>query len=335
MRTDSSRWESVVDLPGTLELDAAVLGRQATPPVIADEFPDAPPGLPHVRAEEAADRGVMTFRFDCLNVFTNGPVDAAIPNAPPLQKGLRIRFFSVVARPGAAGGDSLVFLREEPLDPSGAVHVDDIPADSPAFEQLVDAEGRVVRSTRGPAHVAGFNFSRLGAGTKCVGCHTGHSTLPVPTNNWRAKWFNAAPSAEVTVSSLGAGSATAAVDRRTLGPVSEVAWVAASTHDEHLRLAWKTAVEVKSLVLYSVHSESAEGTNQRIREVLVTFFRGDREVKRLVVRRELSPKGTRIDCEPVQVDAVVISPTRVTGLVQRRPQVALAEVEAIARLPED
>jgi hypothetical protein len=318
-----------------LELDAAVLERQAVPPVIPDEFPDAPASLPHVRADAAADRSATTFRFDCLNVFTNAPVDAAIPDAPPLQKGLRIRFYAVVARPGAAGGDSLVFLREEPIDPSGAVHVDDIPADSPSFEQLVDAQGRVVRSSRGPAHVAGFNFARLGAGTKCVGCHTGHSTIAVPPNNWRAKWFNAAPSAAVTASSLGAGSASAAVDRRTDGPASQVAWVAADTEGEHLRLEWKTAVEVRAIVLYSVQLEPSEGTNQRIREVLVTFFLGGHEVKRLVARRELSPKGTRIECEPVQVDAVEIAPTRVTGLVQRRSQVALAEVEAIARLPED
>jgi hypothetical protein len=47
------------------------------------------------------------------------------------------------------------------------------------FEQLVDADGRVLRSADGPAHVAGFNSGRAGATAACVGCHTGHSTIVV------------------------------------------------------------------------------------------------------------------------------------------------------------
>jgi len=304
------------------------------PPVAPEEFPDPAGAIPNSRVAQVTDVGTTTFRFDCLNVFTNAAVDAAVPDAPPLQRGLRIRFFSVVTRPQAAGGDSLVFLREVPIDASGAVHVDDILADAPAFEQLVDSEGRVVRSPRGPAHVAGFNFGRLGAGTKCVGCHTGHSTIPVPTNNWRAKWFNAAPSAEVTATSA-AGNPRAAVDRRTRGPAEQVAWVAGSTRGERIRLSWRTPVEVRAVVLYSVHSEPSEGTNQRIRETELDFLREGVSVKHLRIRRDLSPKGTRIDCEPVLVDAIEIAPTRVTGLVGRRPVLALAEIEAIARLLED
>jgi hypothetical protein len=331
---DGRRFERILDLPGTAEMDVAVLAPRKRPPVAPEEFPDPAGSIPNSRVSQVTDVGTTTFRFDCLNVFTNAAVDAPVPDAPPLQRGLRIRFYSVVTRPQAAGGDSLVFLREVPIDASGAVHVDDILADAPAFEQLVDSEGRVVRSPRGPAHVAGFNFGRLGAGTKCVGCHTGHSTIPVPTNNWRAKWFNAAPSAEVTATSA-AGSPRAAVDRRTRGPAEQVAWVANGTRGERIRLSWRTPVEVRAVVLYSVHSEPSEGTNQRIRETDLDFLREGVSVKHLRIRRDLSPKGTRIDCEPVLVDAIEIAPTRVTGLVGRRPVLALAEIEAIARLLED
>jgi hypothetical protein len=183
--------------------------------------------------------------------------------------------------------------------------------------------------------VPGFNFARLGAGTKCVGCHTGHSQIQVPINNFKAKWFNGAPSAEVTASSVGAGSARGVVDRRTRGGPAEVAWVAQGTQGEWIRLAWNRAVEVRSLVLYAVAEESSAGTSLRVRETEITFWRDGREVKRLDVRRELGTKGTRIDCEPVRVDAIRVSPVRISGLVQRRAASALAEIEAIVRLVED
>jgi hypothetical protein len=47
------------------------------------------------------------------------------------------------------------------------------------FEQVVDARGRLLRSASGPAHVAGFNASAPGE-RRCVGCHVGHSAIPVP-----------------------------------------------------------------------------------------------------------------------------------------------------------
>jgi hypothetical protein len=47
------------------------------------------------------------------------------------------------------------------------------------FEQVVDRSGHVLMSASGPAHVAGFNASAPGE-RRCVGCHVGHSALPVP-----------------------------------------------------------------------------------------------------------------------------------------------------------
>lgn len=334
LRTDGRDPVLVVDLAGTLELDAAVLAHRPVPPIVAGECEVGAPELPLTRVRQLADSS-HTFRFDCLNVFANGPVDGPIPTAPLLAQDLRIRFYGVLARPQSAGGDTLVLVREEPVSPSGAVHVDDIRADTPLFEQLVDAEGHVVRAARGPAHVPGYNFARLGSGTKCVGCHTGHSALEVPKNYWSGKWFNAAPSAEVWVSSLGGGSAKALVDRRTRGPAGEVAWVAATADGEVVRLQWKTTVEVSRLVLYALASESKAGTNVRVLQTEIHFFRDGKPVKRLRVRETLSPQGTRVDCEPVRVDAVEVRPIRVTGRVERRSAVALAEIETIARLVED
>jgi hypothetical protein len=339
MRVDGSGIASVLDLPGTHELDAAVLAPRPVPPVLIGECDVLAPEIPLTRADELADSS-YTFRFDCLNVFATGPVNSAFPDAPPLARGLRIRFYGALARPDEAAGDSLVLIREMPVDPSGAIHVDDIRADTPLFEQLVDAEGRVVRSVRGPAHVPGFNFSRHGSGTKCIGCHAGHSALPAPANNWRAKWFNASPSAEVAVSSLAAGSARALVDRRTEGPADEVGWISGDPRGASVRLAWHTPIEVRGLVLYSVNAVFSDVASHaaprlRVHETEVVFRHAGREVKRLTVRRALSPKGTPVDCEPVRVDAIEIHPTRVSGRFRNRPAAAMAEIVTFARLIED
>jgi len=339
MRSDGSNVAAVLDEPGLHELDPAILASRPAPPILVGQCEVPAPELPLTHAFELADSS-YTFRFDCGNVFATGPLNSTFPDAPPLGRGLRIRFFGVVARPEAAGGDSLVLVREMPVDPSGAIHVDDIRADTPLFEQLVDAQGRVIRSARGPAHVPGFNFARLGAGTKCVGCHAGHSALPVPINNWRAKWFNASPSAVVTVSSLAAGSAQALVDRQTRGPIEDVGWVSEAAAGASVRLSWNTPIEVRGLVLYSVSAVSSEVASHatprlQVHETEIVFLHAGREVKRLSVRRILSPQGTRVDCEPVRVDAIEIYPTRVSGRFRNRSAAALAEIETFARLVED
>lgn len=325
----------VADLPGTLELDAAVLAPRPRPPVPSENFTGQPASeVPNLTPHQPRD-SVTTFRFDCLNVFTNAPVDAAIPDAPAAQRDIRIRFYTPVARPRADGGDSLLLLYEVPVEASGAVHVEDMAADTPMFEQLVDATGKVLRSTRGPAHGGGYNFARLGAGTKCVGCHTGHSTIEPATNYWRAKWFNAAPSARIWASSSALGSPRNLVDRRTRGPFDQVAWAAAPADSGQIRLTWQVPIEVRALVLYAVGTDTQMGTNLRIRETLLVFRDNGREVKRLTVRQLLSARGTRIECDPVRVDTIEITPLRASGIVDRRRTVGLAEIETIARVLED
>lgn len=333
---DGSRIEKLVDLPESLELDAVVLAPRRTPPVIAEGFSDFPRSFPVVRETQLKD-SVTTFRFDCLNVFTNAAVDAPFPDAPPFDQGLRIRFYAALSRPGRPGADSVVLLRETPVDPSGAVHEHELPADTPMFEQLVDAHGHVLRSVTGPAHVPGFNSGRFGHGTKCVGCHIGHSAIPVAFSAHEGKRFNASPSASVSASSVAEGTAgvRAAVDRRAKGPAGEVAWVSKGPNGEYLRLAWKRPIAVDSLVLYAISPQSNEGTNLRIHELEVIFFQSDREVRREDLKREVEPTGTRLACQGVRVDAIEVRPIRVTGRVHHRAAVGLAEIETLARLTED
>ena len=230
--------------------------------------------------------------------------------------------------PEAATGDTVVLIRESKLEASGAVHESDIPGDVPLFEQLVDENGRILRRAHGPAHVPGMNFSRIGSGTKCVGCHEGHSALPVPKNNFEAKWFNASPSARVTVSS-GTG-AEELVDRRAKGTMG---WVAGGAEGQWARLTWPLAVEARSIVLYAHHLDGKSRDDLHVRECQLVFYRDGHEVGTASSGR-VTPEGARIDFPPVRLDAIEVRPTRVSGTMGGRPAAALAEIETIARMIE-
>ncbi len=343
VRPDGTRLERVLDLPGTHELDPAPLVARRAPIFALDEgggIEDLAPLLPATTMAELT-RLDDTFRFDCLNVYATGPVDSPFPDAPKIGQDVRIRFYATLARPGAATGDSVVLVRESRIEASGAVHEHDIPGDVPLFEQLVDGRGRVLRSPRGPAHVPGANFSRAGAGTKCIGCHSGHSALPVPRNNLEAKWFNASPSATVEVAAKVAWGrpGAALVDRKARGPVLLTGWVAPLPARGRplpgARLEWPIPIEVRAVVLYAPWPDRKAGTDLEVRGARLTFWRGGAQVGQHIVARTLSPHGTRTEFPPVRLDAITVVPTAVRGRVEGRPAVALAEVETDARLIED
>jgi hypothetical protein len=197
VNADGSRLTRVLDLPATLELDAAPVVRQPEPPreetPEGDELedpleatrsaaaqrwpvPGLPPDLPATRAEWIGG-GRGTFRFHDLDVFADGPPGSPARGAAPRTPGARIRFFATLARAERAGGDTAVMLREVAIGPRGEVDERGLPADTPMFEQLVDAAGRVLITARGPAHGAGLNAGVAGFTSRCVGCHVGHSTL--------------------------------------------------------------------------------------------------------------------------------------------------------------
>jgi hypothetical protein len=174
MNKDGSRIEKVFDLLGSFELDAA--------PVVARR-------LRHIPSDPfASDRGASdvtasvtgSFRFHSLDVFGGSHARAGVRAAPPRTPGARIRFWKT--EPGEREGvdaDSAIVIREVPIRPDGSVD-EILPADTPLFEQLIDAHGKVLRSADGPAHVAGYNWGRHGTEVRCVGCHIGHSLAPVP-----------------------------------------------------------------------------------------------------------------------------------------------------------
>jgi hypothetical protein len=191
---DGSHLERVLDLPGTLELDAApILAHRAPPPEVRPEGDELEGSTaPRVIIDYPQSHfafpafnwigGHGTFRFHDLDVFADGPKGSPTRGAAPRIEGARIRFFATLARLEREGGDTAVLIREAPVGPNGEVNERELPADTPMFEQLVDAHGHVLMTAHGPAHVAGSNAGVAGLTTRCVGCHLGHSTLPVPSS---------------------------------------------------------------------------------------------------------------------------------------------------------
>src|SRR5262245_13034463 len=132
----------------------------------------------------------------------------------PVGSANTIRFFIDHQRSQQSGSheslDWPILLDELPVNPDGSVTALS-PANVPLFEQIrtkkpnytVPLTGRTVLPTemRGAAHVAGMNFGRPGDVVQCVGCHAGHTMIPMPANLEDAKWTNLAPGAKVTVSS--------------------------------------------------------------------------------------------------------------------------------------
>lgn len=335
--------ERLLDFTGTNELDAAPLVALPLPPVLQDGVEPENDDLPPTEDPETYGGLVKTFRFDCGNVFFNAPVDAPIPDAPRITRGTRIRFFANFQRQNPTGRDPAILIREADLTARGGVHEHDIPADMPIFEQLIDGDGNVVTTPAGKlAHVSGLNFARIGEGTKCVGCHPGHSVLPVPKNFSTAEWFNASTSATVTASSVWAPPAGFAapcpperlVDRRARNDSLDVAWVAAGRDGESAVLHWPIPVEVSRFVLYGIRSNLNAGTDLRVESCRITLYRNDMISRRIETGR-IPPGGTEVTLAPTVIDSARVEITRSRGRVLRRQVVGLAEIETIARIASE
>ncbi len=219
----------------------------------------------------------------------------------------------------------------------GAVDESGLPAGTPMFEQIVDRTGRILRTARGPAHGLGSNAAAEGETMRCVGCHLGHSTLLErrPRAYADPRWFDAAPSAEVTASSSSAGTAgpRAAVDRRAHGAAAEVAWVAGGDRDPWLRLAWSVPLVVRSVVLYAPRGSGGGGPGRRAWELVA--LRAGRETMKRELARAPSGSGRRIALGGVTLDALELRASRARTGERGRAPVAIAEVEVFARLAAD
>ena len=324
---DGAEPRRVVDLPGTLELDAAPVVRRQLAPALEEAAARAAagPGLagPPLARDASSLARNGTFRFHCLNVFASGPLDRGGPAAPRPARSARVRFFAPLAAPGAPAGDSLVLVREAAVAADGSIDERGLPAGAPMFEQVVDAGGRVLLSGHGAAaHVPGFNVGVPGGTSRCIGCHAGHSTLLREGEPADPAWFNAAPVAVVRASSPAAGHRVEALtDRRTRGDAADVAWVPEPGAGATATLEWPVPIRLRELFIYGIHGARDEPCEVRL-------SLAGRGVDRLTLKAR--PGRNRVAPRtPITVDAIEVR--LAPGEAGRAPS-GLAEIEVIARL---
>ncbi len=256
------------DNPGTTELRSRLIRPRPIPPIIPDQVTTVASLLPPLAQGPYDIDG--TFTYNALNVYFNAPVDMDIVDAIPVGSAGTIRFFIDHQRTSYGFPERLdwpILLQEVPVDPDGSI-VATGPANVPLFEQIrtpkpdykVPLTGAGGSSfDTGAAHVAGLNFSPPGSVSTCVGCHAGHTMIPIPDNLADAKWTNLAPSAEVSVSSLGLdinNGGHGLIDRRVnLGEGNERYWLSQpeqSQSSQWVELTFPVPIKVRTVRLHNI-----------------------------------------------------------------------------------
>lgn len=328
----------IIDLPGTLELEPQVIVRKPIPPILQDEYPPIASELPPTEDPETHYSN-DAFRFDCMNIFTNGAVDEPMPDAPRITTGARIRFFMNVQRQNPHHPDPSLLLRTVDVFHRGGVHEPGLPADVPLFEQIVDSDGKVLTTTSGGfAHVSGMNYERMGSGTKCVGCHAGHSMLTVPVNGSVAEWFNAAPSARVTASSNFVDKNGRSfipqrlIDRQAQTGGDSVLWIANEAEGAAVALRWTIPLDVREVVLYGVKRDPGQNITLRVQNSKILLYYNSTEVGQVKSTGAISHSGTRIPLPGATIDSLTVLVTELSGVIFNSRLAALAEIEMSARI---
>jgi hypothetical protein len=227
-------------------------------------------------------------------------------------------------------GDTAVLVRESAVRDDGSVFETGLPAGVPMFEQIVDATGLPLATAHGGTQVPGFNYGAPGAVVRCLGCHTGHSTLAASGPDARFRRIDVAPLAELSASSRAPGMAGpgAAADGRTRGDAARIAWVAAGDSAEWLALAWAVPVRVDRVELWLPADDAAKGTALRLEGCRVELtHKGVRTAHGTI--GALAPGGAGIATGGVYCDRLELDLGRARGNVLGRRRVALAEVEVL------
>lgn len=339
---DGSGLTQIVDLPGTLELNAEVIKSRPVPnqPNYLLTFDQN--NVPPTTDPNTFYQGGL-FRFDCLNVFANAPVDTPIGNAPPITTNAKIRFFLQFQRQDPNGKDSPILFRETAVDYDGKVIQGDIPANVSMFEQITDSNGNVLVNSKGDvAHVTGMNFGTDGSGTKCVGCHAGHTLIKVPINITEGNFTNVSTSATVTESSfLSTGpdqfKGENAVDRKARNQDLKVNWIAGNNSpNQYIDLNWDIYIDIRKLRLYNIIPNPSNNTDIQVQDCEIFLYRDSVMVDHIASTGPLTTDGLIIPfSSPVTVTSMRVIVKNYTGTINNLDLPGLAEVEVEARIGLD
>jgi hypothetical protein len=215
----------------------------------------------------------------------------------------------------------------------------------PLFEQLRDKNNNVPLTSgkggygyngNGAAHVAGMNYGRPGEVSRCLGCHAGHSMIPVPTNDADAQWTNLAPGAQIDVSSSRDPNFNHnVVDRRVM--IGEIwrYWTSANGQQQNqwVKLTFPTPITVRTVRLYNPRAGDEANSSLQVQAATVRLYSDAAGTQEVTSKTSgaLSVSGTDVNFADVKARVVKIDITGMTGTFYGANAASLAEVEVIAR----
>ena len=349
INADGSGRTLVYDNPGTTEVRAKPIVARTVPPIIPDKVTQVASALPPLAQGPYNVDGNFTFKD--LNVYFNAPVDTDIISAIPVGSASTIRFYTDFQRNQQRGSfeflDWPILIGEVPVNPDGSLSAAS-PANIPLFEQIrtsqqagytIPLTGRGISPDEmpGAAHVAGMNFGRTGDVATCVGCHAGHSMIPVPANPADAQWTNLAPGATVTYSSLHSSlpNGNGAVDRKVKMRIAYNNhyryWQSRegqSPNSQWLQLTFPVPVTVKTVRLYNI---PASESTTKVLNTNVRLYSDANATTQIASANSgaLSENGTDVPFNKVHIRSLRIYFTSVNGSTA-----GLGEVEVIASAAE-
>ena len=335
---DGSGLTPLIDLPGTLELNAEILLPKPLPPMVKYLTAFDTNLVPPTTNPNTFYQGGL-FRFDCMNVYSNAPVDAPVADAPRIARNAKFRFFFNFQREDPDGKDQPILFREIALDRDGKIAEGDIPANISMFEQMVDSTGKIMTNRKGEfAHVTGLNFGNNGSGTKCVGCHAGHTLITVPSNVTESAFTNLSTSADVRESSFKNFSGNDfkgqnAVDRKAHNPDLNVNWIANGSTNEYIVLKWEIPIDIRKFVMYDIQPNSGNSTNIHVTDCEIFLYKDNNVVNHISSTGPLNVNGATIQVSPITTtDSVKIIVKSFTGLINNESLAGLAEIETNSRV---
>jgi hypothetical protein len=312
------------------------------PPIIPDKITQTPSLLPP--SENGPYDKDGTFVFDALNVYGNAPVDWELVNAPPVGSAAKIRFFTDFQRhsPGSFPNlDWPILLAEVGVNADGSVRHNSAPANISLFEQIRDANNKVPLTTdlgdnNGAAHVAGMNYGRTGEVSRCIGCHAGHSMIPLPGNIEDAKFSNVAPGAAVSVSSSRDSRYNIGVnDRRVRKSEIWRYWTTPNGQQQNqwVKLTFPVPVTVRKVRLYNPRFGDEANSSLQVNSTRVTLYSDAAGTQQVGSQTTggLSVDGTEVSFSDVKTRVVKVDITGMSGTFYGMSVASIAEIEVIAR----
>lgn len=345
INSEGKNRQKIIDNSGTTELRAQVIKPRATPKIIPDRNSNRAKPLPPKNEKELFQEG--TFVFDCQNIFFNAPVDHQSVSAPKIGEVSSVRFFAAPSREQQHGSvealDYPWMYSELPVDEFGRVLNTKSPANLPLFEQARSSTilGYKIPRTGGgimdgAAHVTGLNFGRPGENVKCVGCHAGHSAIPVPEKVEDLLFTNLAPGARIKASTAMANPGYA-IDRKNKS--SNSFWFTPEGVDpngQKLELSWLVPLYAKAIRFHNIPDTKRLTVNECIVRIYSDSSRLQK-IKEFIINNDLSPNGTEIPFDNItQMQSMSLEFKKVTGGIYHWNCASIGDIEVIASpIPPD